>query len=74
MKTSSRPVTPIHAVSIMLSIEVNLVCSSTVMKQNFKVWSGERLLQNSHTETFIFYKQGMIHKESVREAKAVNGE
>lgn len=48
--------------------------SSTVMKQNFRAWSGESLLQNSHIETFIFYKQSVIHIEFVPEAKAVNGE
>ena len=74
MKTSSRPVRPFHAVSIMLVWEVNLVWSSTIMKQNFRVWSGESLLQNSRIETFIFYEQSAIHKESVPEAKAVNGE
>jgi hypothetical protein len=44
------------------------------MKQNFRAWSGESLLQNSHIETFIFYKQSVIHIEFVPEAKAVNGE
>jgi hypothetical protein len=44
------------------------------MKQNCTAWSGESLLQNSHKETFIFYKQGVIHKKSVPEAKALNGE
>jgi len=74
MKTSSRPVRPFRAVSLMLLWEVNLVWSSTVMKQNFRIWSGESLFQNSHIEAFIFYKQSVIHKESVPEAKAVNGE
>ena len=74
MKTFSRPVRLIHTVSIMLLLEVHLLCSSTVMKQNFRAWSGESLLQNSCTETLTFYKQGVMHKESVPEAKALNGE
>jgi hypothetical protein len=44
------------------------------MKQNFRAWSGESLLQNSHIEMFVFYKQCVIYKESVPVAKAVNGE
>jgi len=74
MKTSSTHVRPFHAASITLLWEVNLVWSSSIMKQNFRARSGENLLQNSHIETFIFYKQNVIHKESVPEAKAVNGE
>jgi len=74
MKTSSRPVRPFHGVSVILLWEVNLVWSSTIMKQNFRAWSGESLLQNSHIEMFAFYKQSVIYKESVPGAKAVNGE